>query len=71
VTIDGAVAAVDMGGNRVVANVSLVPDADVGDYVMVHAGFAISRYEPEDAEETLRLLRAAKVLANPERGLTP
>ena len=29
----------------------------VGDYVIVHAGFAISRIEPAEAEETLRLMR--------------
>ncbi len=64
VSIDGAAATVDVGGNRVEANVSLVPDAEVGDYVMVHAGFAITKYEPEDAEETLRVLHEAGLLVN-------
>lgn len=63
-TIDGAAASVDVGGNRVAANVSLVPDVEVGDYVMVHAGFAITKYEPEDAAETLRVLQEAGLLAN-------
>jgi len=63
-TLDGAAALVDVGGNRVEANVSLVPDVEVGDYVMVHAGFAITKYEPEDAAETLRVLREAGLLAN-------
>jgi hydrogenase expression/formation protein HypC len=31
--------------------------AEVGDYVLLHAGFAIHRLEREDAEETLRLMR--------------
>jgi hydrogenase expression/formation protein HypC len=31
--------------------------AEVGDYVLVHAGFAIHRLEKEDAEETLKLMR--------------
>ena len=48
-------ASVDISGNRLDTNVVLLPEVAVGDYVMVHAGFAISRYEPEDAQETLRL----------------
>jgi len=39
------------------ASISLVPDAQVGDYIIIHAGFAIERLEETDAEETLRLLR--------------
>lgn len=31
--------------------------ADVGDYVLLHAGFAIHKIEREEAEETLRLMR--------------
>ncbi len=54
---------VDVGGNRVQASLALTPDARVGDYVMVHAGFAICQYEPQEAEETLRLLDEARALA--------
>lgn len=36
----------------------LLPEpAEVGDYVIVHAGFALHKLRPEDAEETLKLLR--------------
>ena len=35
----------------------LVPEAQVGDYVMVHVGFAISRVDADEAEHTLGLLR--------------
>ncbi|HHS96291.1 MAG TPA: HypC/HybG/HupF family hydrogenase formation chaperone [Chloroflexi bacterium] len=47
---------VDFGG--VVREVCLayVPEAQVGDYVIVHVGFAISRVDEEEARETLRLL---------------
>lgn len=42
----------------VTASVALLEDApQPGDYVIVHAGFALRKLEPEDAEETLRLLR--------------
>ncbi len=37
-------------------SVRLVPNAQVGDYVLVHAGFAIQRIEEQDARETLALL---------------
>lgn len=42
----------------VVKRISLafVPDAGIGDFVIVHAGFAISRLDPEQAAQTLALL---------------
>jgi hydrogenase expression/formation protein HypC len=36
----------------------------IGDYVLVHAGFAIHRIDPHEAEETLRLFQEAGVLAS-------
>jgi hydrogenase expression/formation protein HypC len=49
-------AKVDFGG--IVRDVSLayVPDTQVGDYVIVHAGFAISQLDEEEALETFKLL---------------
>lgn len=55
--INGSVARVDMEGNVREADVSLLEDPAIGDYVMIHAGFAISKYEPEEAQKTLELLR--------------
>jgi hydrogenase expression/formation protein HypC len=54
---------VDFGG--VIQDVCLayVPEAEVGDYVIVHAGFAISRLEEEDAQETLQLMAEAGLLS--------
>ena len=51
---NGAHAKIDFGGVLREANVSLV-DPKVGDYVIVHAGFAISLLDEEDAKETLKL----------------
>ena len=51
----GATARVDIGGNIREANLALVEDAQVGDYVMLHAGFAIAKYEPAEARRTLDL----------------
>ena len=38
------------------ASMLLLEDVQVGDYVMLHAGFAIEKVDPEEAAETLRLL---------------
>ncbi|MEA3401898.1 MAG: HypC/HybG/HupF family hydrogenase formation chaperone [Armatimonadota bacterium] len=56
VEIEGAVATVDVGGSRSTARVDLIDDAQVGDYVLVHAGFAITTVDPEHARETLALM---------------
>jgi hydrogenase expression/formation protein HypC len=50
-------AAVDFNGIRQEVSLMLCPEAEIGDYVIVHVGFAIRRLEPADAEETLRLFR--------------
>lgn len=50
-------ATVDMLGVTREASLRLVPEAQVGDYVLVHAGFGIQVIDPEEAHETLELLR--------------
>jgi len=50
----GDIAKVDFGGAMRDVNVSLV-DAKVGDYVIVHAGFAIQILDEKDARETLEI----------------
>jgi len=55
VSVEGDAAEVDVGGNRVRADLSLVEGVEVGDYVILHAGFAIQKYDPAEAEETLKL----------------
>lgn len=55
IEINGDLAKVDFGGGVIrEANISLV-DAKVGDYVLVHAGYAIQVLEKEEAEEILML----------------
>ena len=44
-------------GSEVRADFSLVPQAKVGDWVIVHAGFAISVMDEKEARKTLRLFR--------------
>ena len=50
-------ALVDFGGVRKEACLAYVPEVEVGDYVIVHVGFAISRLDEEEALRTLELLR--------------
>jgi hydrogenase expression/formation protein HypC len=49
-------ASVDFGGVVRQASLAYLPEAVVGDYVLVHAGFAISRLDEEEAQATLLLL---------------
>jgi len=55
IEIEGPVARVEEAGVRREVRVDLVEGLKVGDYVIVHAGIAIDRLDPEEAEETLRL----------------
>lgn len=55
--IDGDMATIEVGGVTRSASLMLVTDVVLGDYVIVHAGFAIHRVDPEEAQESLRLLR--------------
>jgi hydrogenase expression/formation protein HypC len=50
-------AEVEVGGVVRTIGLWLTPEAKVGDYVYVHAGYAISVVDEEEAEESLRLLR--------------
>jgi len=47
---------VDLHGSLVKVNTMLVPEATVGDWVLVHAGFAIQRLDAQEAEETWAVL---------------
>lgn len=48
---------VDFGGVKREVCLEYVPDTEIGQYVIVHVGFAISQMSEEEAEETLALLR--------------
>ncbi len=48
---------VDYLGTKVRVNFSLLEEIKLGDWVIVHAGFAISKLDEEEAQETLSLLR--------------
>ncbi|MCX5975627.1 MAG: HypC/HybG/HupF family hydrogenase formation chaperone [Coprothermobacterota bacterium] len=61
---DGADALVEMSGVRQRIRMDLLPAAIVGDYVLLHAGFAIALMNEEEAQETLDLLREIDVLSS-------
>ncbi len=48
-------ALVDLGGVRKDISLAMVEDVDVGDYVIIHVGFALNKLNPEEAEKTLAL----------------
>ena len=56
ISITGSNAMVELGGLTLQANIMLVPDLRVGDYVLLHAGFAIQSLNEAEAQETLGLL---------------
>ena len=58
--LDGDQALVDLGGVRKPVSVAMVPQAGVGDYVIVHVGFAIGLVDAAEAERTLAMFAAAR-----------
>jgi len=61
--IESGVATVEMAGVTREASVMLLPETQVGDYVLVHAGYAIQRLDEQEAMETLRLFEQIASLA--------
>lgn len=57
VSIDGDIAQVSIGGAIFSAGLQMVENAKPGDYVLLHAGFAIQILSEEEADETLKILR--------------
>ena len=57
ISVEGAIARADMMGNMTVADISLLEKVSVGEYIMIHAGFAIQKYDEDEAKATLDLLK--------------
>ncbi|MHC4717776.1 MAG: HypC/HybG/HupF family hydrogenase formation chaperone [Planctomycetota bacterium] len=56
-SIDGEKATVSLSGTRLDVVISMTPEAKVGDYVLVHAGYAITLLDEQEAHETFEILR--------------
>lgn len=67
VEINDGMAVIDVDGVRRDASLLLLDDAAVGDYVIVHAGFAIQKIDEAAAQESLDLLREAASLMEEQR----
>ncbi len=55
--IDGKTAEIELGGVKRQARLDMLDDVIVGDYVILHAGFAIQKLDEQDALETLEIWR--------------
>lgn len=58
-SIDNGTATCEIDGVQREASLMMVDDIKVGDFVLIHAGFAIEQIDPEEAELTLQALREA------------
>jgi hydrogenase expression/formation protein HypC len=56
VSIDGDEAETEVAGVRRRVSIALTPEAKLGDYVLLHTGYAIGVIDEAEAEETLKLL---------------
>jgi hydrogenase expression/formation protein HypC len=56
ISVEGEMAEVSVGGTLFKAGLQMIEDAKPGDYILLHAGFAIQKISEEDANETIRLL---------------
>lgn len=70
--LEGDDCRVDLGGVRKQISLALVEGAGVGDYVIVHVGYALTRLDPEEAERTLALFAEAGIdVVAASAGATP
>jgi hydrogenase expression/formation protein HypC len=63
--LDDAQALIDLDGVQKEISLALVDDVSVGDYVVVHVGYALGRLDPEEAARTLELLRGVSAAVKP------
>ncbi|AWI52515.1 hydrogenase formation protein HypC [Aquabacterium olei] len=67
---DGDEAIVNLGGVRKAVSLALVPEAEIGDYVIVHVGHAIGLLDRDEAEKTLALFAELDAAQAAEAALT-
>jgi len=57
-------AVVDLGGVRKAVSIELLDEVAVGDYVIIHVGYALTRLDPEEAAQTLALMAEVGIAVN-------
>ena len=66
-SIDGTEATIEIGGISRKASIVLTPEAKVGDYVLLHTGYAIAVLNEDEAKETLELIEAVAKAGEKEK----
>ena len=66
IEIDNMMATIDMEGTQREASLLLLEDAKIGEYVIVHAGFAIHKIDEEEAMASLKVLRELAAMGSEE-----
>jgi len=61
-SIDGAIAEVDMAGTTYRASITMTPEVKVGDYVLLHTGYAIQVIDEKEAQETLAIFKQLEMI---------
>ncbi|MDY6917546.1 MAG: HypC/HybG/HupF family hydrogenase formation chaperone [Chloroflexota bacterium] len=61
-SIDGGEAEVEFGGIKQKISIVLTPEVRVGDYVLLHTGYAISLIDEEEAKETIKIFEELALL---------
>lgn len=56
ISLEGSEAKVNLAGNTLRTSVDLLDNIKVGDYVLIHAGYAIQKIDEEEAKKTLEIL---------------
>jgi hydrogenase expression/formation protein HypC len=69
--VEGDAAIVDLGGIRKGISLALVENVAVGDYVILHVGFALTKLDPAEAERTLALFAEAGAIDAGTRPASP
>jgi hydrogenase expression/formation protein HypC len=69
--LPGDMARVTLSGVSKIVSIALLEDVRIGDYLLIHVGYALACLDPEEAERTLALMRDAAVpgVSHVEEGL--
>ena len=62
ISIKDNIAQVDMAGTTTRASLTMTPEAKVGDYVLLHTGYAISIVDEKEAMETLKIFKELEMI---------
>ncbi|MBM3403835.1 MAG: HypC/HybG/HupF family hydrogenase formation chaperone [Bacteroidetes bacterium] len=69
ISVDGNMAGVEIGGVTYQARIDLLDEVLPGDYVILHAGFAIEKVDEAEAAETIRLFKEVLSMEDQEKDI--